>query len=155
MHASGYLQSKSSAVLQSARLRYSESRVRVRYKETDQMGIAHHSNYIVWFEIGRTTLCRETGFPYGAIERRGYLLVVTEVACRYRTPYRYDDEVVIRTSLGETTSRSMRFEYELYDEAGQELRATGHSAHFWVNRETRKPVRADAEVMKAFQAWGA
>jgi acyl-CoA thioesterase FadM len=63
--------SKCSAVLQFGALKYSESRVRVRYKETDQMGIAHHSNYIVWFEIGRTDLCRAVGFPYTEIERRG------------------------------------------------------------------------------------
>ena len=77
-----------------------ESRLRVRYKETDQMGIAHHANYIVWFEIGRTDLCRATGFPYNEIESRGFILVVTDIQCRYRMPFRYDDEVVIRTSRG-------------------------------------------------------
>ena len=136
-------------MLQFACVRYAESRVRVRYKETDQMGIAHHSNYLVWFEIGRTDLCRQTGFPYDEIERRGYLLVVTEIACRYRTPYRYDEEVVIRTSVADTASRSMRFEY---DAAGEELRATGYSAHLWLDKATRKPVRADREVMEAFAA---
>jgi acyl-CoA thioester hydrolase len=127
-----------------------ESRVRVRYKETDQMGIAHHSNYIVWFEIGRTDLCRMTGFPYTAIEERGYLLVVTEITCRYRTPFRYDDEVLIRTSVAEAASRSLRFAYELCDAAGSEIRASGSSAHLWLDRLTRKPVRADADVMRAF-----
>src|SRR5687767_4482551 len=108
------------------RLRYVESRVRVRYKETDQMGIVHHSNYLVWFEIGRTDLCRATGFPYNEIESRGFILVVTEIACRFRTPYRYDDEVVIRTSVADAASRAMRFAYELYDADGRELRATGY-----------------------------
>jgi acyl-CoA thioester hydrolase len=130
-----------------------ESRVRVRYKETDQMGIAHHSNYIVWFEIGRTDLCRATGFPYTEIEARGFVLVVSEVACRYRTPFRYDDEVLIRTSVGEIASRAMRFAYELYDGTGSELRATGFSSHLWLDRKTWKPVRADAEVVKAFAPW--
>src|SRR3954451_9703235 len=92
---------------------YVESRTRVRYKETDQMGIAHHSNYIVWFEIGRTDLCRATGISYREIEERGLILVGTEVQCRYRIPYRYDEEVVIRTSVAEGRSRSMRFAYEL------------------------------------------
>lgn len=128
---------------------HSETRTRVRYKETDQMGIAHHSNYIVWFEIGRTDLCRAAGFPYAEIERRGSLLVVTEIGCRYRSPFRYDDEVLIRTSIAESASRSMKFSYELFDGEGTELRATGHSTHFWVDRETRKPIRADAEVMAA------
>lgn len=117
------------------------------------MGIAHHSNYFVWFEIGRTDLCRETGHPYNEIENRGYILVVTEIACRYRIPYRYDEEVLIRTSVAEIASRSMRFAYELYDAGGEELRATGFSSHLWLDRATRKPVRADAEVVKAFEAW--
>src|SRR5215212_4198776 len=92
-----------------------ESRARVRYKDTDQMGIAHHSNYIVWFEIGRTDLCRQAGIPYREIEERGKLLVVVEIRCRYKVPYRYDDEVVIRTSITEAGSRMLRFGYELRD----------------------------------------
>jgi len=130
-----------------------ESRVRVRYKETDQMGIAHHANYIVWFEIGRTDLCRATGFSYSMIEERGYILVVTEVLCRFRVPYRYDDEVVISTSVGEALSRSMKFAYELRDVSGKTLHAVGSSSHLWLDRETRKPVRADEEVMRAFAPW--
>ena len=127
-----------------------ESRTRVRYAETDQMAIAHHANYIVWFEIGRTDFCRAAGFPYKEIEERGLILVVTEVVCRYRAPYRYDDEVVIRTSVAEAQSRMMKFAYELYDAEGK-LHATGTSSHVWVSRETRRPVLADAEVMRAFE----
>jgi acyl-CoA thioester hydrolase len=136
-------------VLQFAALKYAESRTRVRYKETDQMGIAHHSNYLVWFEIGRTDLCRVAGVPYAEIESRGYILVVTEIQCRYRLPFRYDDEVVIRTSIADAQSRAMKFAYELNDANG-ETRATGSSSHLWLDRETRRPVRADADAMKAF-----
>jgi acyl-CoA thioester hydrolase len=114
------------------------------------MGIAHHSNYIVWFEIGRTDLCRQTGFPYAEIERRGYLLVVTEVVCRFRVPFRYDEEVVIRTTVAEAASRSMRFAYELRNASEDVVHANGSSSHLWLDRETRKPVRADEEVMRAF-----
>lgn len=137
------------ACYSSPRLKHSESRTRVRYKETDQMGIAHHSNYLVWFEIGRTDLCRAAGVPYAEIESRGYILVVTEIQCRYRLPFRYDDEVVIRTSIAEAQSRAMKFAYELSDANG-EMRATGFSSHLWLDRETRRPVRADADTMKAF-----
>ncbi|HEY0157633.1 MAG TPA: thioesterase family protein [Thermoanaerobaculia bacterium] len=129
-------------------MRSTESRIRVRYKETDQMGIAHHSNYLVWFEIGRTDLCRETGFSYSDIEARGYILVVTEIGCRYRTSFRYDDEVVIRTKIAEWGSRGLKFAYELY--GGEELRATGFTSHLWLDRETRRPVRADEEVARGF-----
>jgi acyl-CoA thioester hydrolase len=116
------------------------------------MAIAHHANYIVWFEIGRTDLCRVAGFPYKEIEERGLILVVTEVVCRYRAPYRYDDEVVIRTSIAEAASRMMKFAYELYD-GEEKLHATGISSHVWVSRETRRPVLADEELMRAFAPW--
>ena len=114
------------------------------------MGIVHHANYIVWFEIGRTDLCRATGFTYRQIEERGLILVVTEVNCRYRAPYRYDDEVMIRTSVKEAVSRAMTFSYELLDGSGEKVHATGYSKHVWVDRETRRPTVADEEVMKAF-----
>lgn len=140
-------------MLESPAVKHVESRVRVRYKETDQMGIAHHSNYVVWFEIGRTDLCRAAGVSYAEIERRGFLLVVSEIGCRYRSPFRYDDEVVIRTSVAAAASRAMRFAYELRDASGEELRATGFSSHVWLDRETRRPVRADAEVMRGFEAF--
>ena len=130
-----------------------ESRTRVRYAETDQMGIAHHANYIVWFEIGRTDLCRQTGIPYKAIEQRGLILVVVEVVCRYRAPFHYDDDVVIRTSISEAASRRMTFAYELLDATGDRLHANGSSSHVWVDRESRRPVMADADVMRAFAPW--
>jgi acyl-CoA thioester hydrolase len=112
------------------------------------MGIAHHANYLTWFEIGRTDLCREAGLPYADIEARGYLLVVTEVGCRYRASFRYDDEVVIRTSIAEWGSRALKFAYDLY--GGDELRASGFTAHLWLDRVTRKPLRVDDEVANVF-----
>jgi len=114
------------------------------------MGIAHHSNYIVWFEIGRTGLCRATGIPYSEIESRGLILVVTEVNCRYRAPFHYDDEVVIRTSVAGAQSRAIRFAYELRSGTSDTIHATGFSQHVWVDRTTRRPVMADDEVIKAF-----
>jgi acyl-CoA thioester hydrolase len=130
-----------------------ESRTRVRYVETDQMGIAHHANYIVWFEIGRTDLCRQTGIPYKQIEERGLILVVVEVVCRYRVPFHYDDDVLIRTSVSEAASRRMTFAYELLDGTGDRLHAIGSSSHVWVDRQSRRPVTADDEVMRAFAPW--
>lgn len=115
------------------------------------MAIAHHGNYLTWFEIGRTDLCRDVGVTYREIEERGYLLVVSEVNCRYRIPYRYDDEVVIRTSLGKAASRAMQFVYNLYDATGERLHADGFSAHLWLDRDTRRPVVAPADLMKYFE----
>lgn len=130
-----------------------ESRLRVRYFETDQMAIAHHANYLPWFEIGRTDLCRSTGVSYRDIEERGLLLVVTEVGCRYRVPFRYDDEVLIRTRVEEVGSRSLTFAYELWNGSGDTLHASGFSAHLWVDRATRKPVRPDEVLVRPFRAY--
>jgi acyl-CoA thioester hydrolase len=132
--------------------RTAESRVRVRYKETDQMGIAHHANYLPWFEIGRTDLCRLLGTSYRAIEEEGLLLVVTEIGCRYRTPYRYDDEVVIRTTVEMASGHGMRFRYDLFDAAGETLHASGFTAHIWVDGATRRPISAKGEFLEKFSA---
>jgi len=133
--------------------KYVESRTRVRYKETDQMGIAHHSNYIVWFEIGRTDLCRATGVTYRQIEEGGSLLVVVEIGCRYRSPFRYDDEVLIRTGLLELTSRKLTFAYELLHAADLTLRAEGFSTHFWLDRQSWRPAKPAPELIESFRPW--
>jgi acyl-CoA thioester hydrolase len=127
-----------------------ESRLRVRYKDTDQMGIAHHSNHVVWFEIGRTDLCRAAGIEYRRIEELGWILVVTEIGCRYRGPFRYDDEVVIRTQLEEGNSRLIRFAYQLVEATSAEVRAEGFSAHVWVDKESRRPRAASDDVITKF-----
>lgn len=132
--------------------RTTTSRLRVRYKDTDQMGIAHHANYIVWFEVGRTDLCREVAVSYREIESRGYLLVVTEVGCSYRTPFHYDDEVVLLTRIADLTRRSIRFEYELRDATGV-IHGRGFSSHLWLERETRRPVVAPEDLRESFASW--
>lgn len=131
---------------------YAESQLRVRYRETDQMGIAHHGNYITWFEVGRTDLCRELGWTYRGIEESGFLLVVTEVGCKYRVPFAYDDLVVVRTSVEAASRRMIRFRYELYAADRETLHADGFSAHVWLSRETRRPVSGPAEIAAAFSA---
>lgn len=131
--------------------RFVETRTRVRYKETDQMGIVHHSNYFVWYEMGRTDLCLKAGIAYRDIEAAGFVLVVTEAGCRYRRPFQYDDEVVIRSSIAEGGSRSLRFVYELRKAGSDELYATGFTNHFWVDSRTRRPVIAPDSILVAFR----
>jgi len=125
------------------------SEVKVRYAETDQMGIAHHANYLVWFEIGRTDLCRAAALPYSEIEQRGFLLVVTGIECKYRRPFLYDDTVVIQTTVGSIASRAFRFDYVLSGSDG-ETRATGSSSHIWLTRDSRRPVKPPADLVAAF-----
>ena len=126
-----------------------DSEMRVRYRETDQMGIAHHGNYLTWFEVGRTDFCRELGWSYREIEESGFLLVVTEVGCRYRIPFRYDELVRVRTTVESANRRMIRFRYQLLGEAG-ERRADGFSEHVWVSRESRRPVTAPETLSSAF-----
>ncbi len=101
---------------------------RVRYAETDQMGVAHHSSYFLWFEIGRTEFCRRKGLPYSEIEKKGFYLVVVEVYCRYRKPLFYDQKFKIRTKLEEINGKKVKFSYQLIAEDGN-LHAEGYSLH--------------------------
>lgn len=101
---------------------------RVRYAETDQMGVAHHSSYLLWFEIGRTEFCRKKGLPYSEIEKRGFYLVVVEVHCRYRKPLFYDQKFKIRTKLEEINGRKVKFSYQLLS-GDESIHAEGYSTH--------------------------
>ena len=113
--------------------RFLEFRERVRYSETDRMGVAHNKSYFEWFELGRTEFCRSRGLPYSDIEARGFYLVVAEALCRYLKPLRYDDEFVIRVALSEATGRKIVFLYELAAAEGG-LVATGRTVHVPVNK---------------------
>jgi acyl-CoA thioester hydrolase len=118
--------------------------LRVRYSETDQMGIAHNKAYLDWFEIGRTEFCRRQGLTYKAIEERGYYLVVVEAFCRYKKPLRYDEPFVVWTSLREITPKKAAFAYELRTPDKTVLIAEGHTVHIAVNRGgTVTPLPAD------------
>ncbi|MCF4150584.1 acyl-CoA thioesterase [Dethiosulfovibrio sp. F2B] len=100
---------------------------RVRYAETDQMGIAHHGNYLTWFEMGRSNLCREWGKPYASWEDEGVFLPVVEASCRYKSPARYDEELSLRTSVEQVKPHSVTFKYRLY--RGDKLLAEGKTRH--------------------------
>ena len=93
----------------------SEIQIRVRYQETDQMGVVYHGNYFAYFEMGRTELLREaTGCSYRDVEERGVMMVVSEARCRYLKPARYDDLLTLRTRVANVTAASLAHEYELY-----------------------------------------
>ena len=115
-----------------------EHRVRVRYAETDQMGVVYYANYLVWFEVARTELCKHRGFSYADMEREtDSYLVVTEARCRYRSPARYDDTILLRCWIRELRSRSMVFAYEAIDDASGRLLAEGTTTHAVTSREGR------------------
>lgn len=104
---------------------YHEHRLRVRYAETDQMGIVHHANYLVYVEESRTHLMRERGCSYAEMERSGWALPVRRVEMRYRAPACYEDELVVRTRVGKVGVASLTFESEIVRESDGVLVATG------------------------------
>ncbi|MBK6748744.1 MAG: acyl-CoA thioesterase [Pyrinomonadaceae bacterium] len=107
-----------------------ETEVRVRYAETDQMGIVHHANYLIWFEAGRSDLCRARGFSYKEMEEQDdALMVVAETYVRHKSPAYYEDVLTIRTKVGEIRSRSLRFFYEVHRSSDDVLIAEGETNH--------------------------
>jgi acyl-CoA thioester hydrolase len=119
----------------------SRARIDVRYAETDMMGVVYHGSYLPWFEIGRTTLLKEHGLSYRQLEADGFRLPVLEVSAKYLRPALYDDTLTIVTTMRERPLLRIRLEYEVF--RGDELRATGTTAHAFIDREGR-PVRPPA-----------
>ncbi len=106
---------------------------RVRYSETDQMGVAHNKAYFEWFEIGRTEFCRRLGLPYRDIEKRGYYFVVAEAYCRYKKPLHYDEVFLIHVSLREMTPKKFVFDYEILSKEDRRPIASGYTVHIVTN----------------------
>jgi acyl-CoA thioester hydrolase len=114
-----------------------ETEIRVRYAETDKMGIAHHSNYVIWFEVGRSELCRARGFSYNQMEADNALMVVAESYVRYKSPAFYEDILTVRTHVAEVRSRAIRFIYEIVRNSDATLIAEGETLHL-VTDENKK-----------------
>ena len=116
-----------------------ETRLRVRYAETGQMNVVYHSNYIIWFEVGRVEFMRQLGFTYREMEVEDQLhLPVVEVRCRYKAPARYDDEIVIRTHIARLRSSLIQFQYAVLRADDGFLLAEGESTHVAVNANMEK-----------------
>lgn len=131
--------------------RWSETRLRVRYAETDQAGVVYHSNYLIWFEVGRVELCRDYGFNYRDMETEAdAYLPVTEARVKYRVPAKYDDEIVVRTRVIELRSRAITFAYEVLRAGDEMLLAEGETHHIVMNGEGRAKTFPPkyAELMK-------
>ncbi|USG64439.1 acyl-CoA thioesterase [Brevibacillus ruminantium] len=127
--------------------------IRVRYSETDQMGVVYHANYLNWFEVGRTEFIRDSGMTYRSLEDKGILLPVTDIEISYKQPARYDDWVEIRTKLEELSAVRLTFAYELYRMEDEQLLVSGVSKHAFTTKEM-KPIRlarAEPEVYALLQ----
>ena len=124
--------------------------MRVRYAETDQMGVVYHANYLVWFEVGRTDLLRQLGWTYRELELAGVQLPVIEVACHYHRPARYDDEIEIRTTGELVSPIRLAFEYEAVRLQDDVVTASGRTIHAAVTAEGR-PTRLPDRVKDLFR----
>ena len=115
-----------------------ESRLRVRYAETDQMGVVYHANHFIWFEIGRVELMRQLGFAYRDMEREyGCFIPVVDARCRYKAPARYDDEIIVRTHLKNVRESVIHFGYELVRAGDGELLAEGETTHMVIDAKMK------------------
>ncbi len=123
----------------------SEIEIEVRYAETDQMGVVHHANYLVWFELARTRLCALSGYHYSQIEELGFLLMVTAANVEYRKGARYGNRVCVAAWVERLSSRGLTFAYEVSCE--EQRIAFGSTKHVWVEAATGKP-RRTPEVLR-------
>ena len=129
-----------------------ETRLRVRYAETDQMGVVYHSNHLIWFEVGRVELMRQMGFSYRDMEREdGRFIAVAEATCRYRAPVFYDEEVIVRTRLKTVRDSVIIFSYELTRADTGALLAEGETTHI-VTDSTMKIAALPEKYLSVFRA---
>lgn len=127
-----------------------ETKLRVRYAETDQMGVVYHSNFIVWFEVGRVEMMRQLGFTYNEMEQQeGQHLAVADVRCRYKAPARYDELLVIRTHLMNVRDSLVHFGYEILRDEDGTLLAEGESVHLVLDRDFKR-TRLSPRYLPAF-----
>lgn len=125
------------------------SRVRVRYAETDQMGVVYYANYFVWFEVGRTDLLRQAGWSYREMESDGYSLPVIDAQCTYRASARYDDDIEVRTTGASVSPVRVQFSYDVVRSADAVTLATGTTIHATLDRAGR-PCRLPERVRAVF-----
>lgn len=118
---------------------------RVRYAETDQMGIVHHANYPVYYEMGRTEMFRNIGLPYDEMERRGIILPLIDLHCNYKRSAYYDQELTLITQLRELPSIKIRFDYIIKNSEGEILNE-GYTTLVFMDSERRRPIRVPADI---------
>ena len=128
--------------------RRTEIDLEVRYAETDRMGVVHHANYLVWFELARTRLCLESGHHYADVEELGYFLVVTRAEARYRKGATYGDSVAVSCWIDRLGTRGIRFAYEV--RRGEERLVTGATEHVWVERASGRFCRTPEILRRPF-----
>ena len=134
-------------------MNFHEFKVRVRYAETDQMGVVYHGNYAQYFEMGRVEWLRNLGLSYSVMEKQGVMLPVVSLTINYKKPARYDDLLTVRTIFKKQESVKIEFDYEIYNEAGQ-LLTIGNSVLVFVDMKTGRPVLPPDYVRESINSIG-
>jgi len=129
-------------ILSAPKMIVTETKIRVRYADTDQMKMVYYAKYFEYFEQGRSDLLRQIGLSYPEIERMGYYLPVIEAYANYKKPARYDELLNVKVMVKDIPQARIRIEYELYNEDTQELLANGYTCHSFISAMTGKPARA-------------
>lgn len=127
--------------------------LRVRYEETDKMGVVYHSNYVVYYEVGRTEMFRDLGLSYDALEKMGFIMPVVEVTSRYKAPAYYDELLTVRTIIREMPMARLKIEYEIYNEAGVLLNV-GTTALGFVDAARQRPCRVPQQMLDILRKAG-
>ena len=130
-----------------------EAKIRVNYKDTDQMGIVHHSNYIVYYEMARVEALREWGMPYSDMEKSGIISPILEVGSKYIYPAHFDEVLTVRVIVEEMPMVRLKVSYELYNEDNK-LINTGHTWLGFLNAETKRPCRAPQSLIEGLKRVG-
>ena len=126
-----------------------ETRFTARYSETDQMGIVHHSNYTVWFEVGRINFLKNIGASNSGIESRGVLLPLYEMNCKYKSPARYENEILVITYLKSLSRVRISFSYQVLNAETNQLLAVGETKHAWTDKSL-KPINAERSIPEVY-----
>lgn len=127
---------------------WNTTKIRVRYKDTDRMGVVYYGNYLTFFEVGRAEYMRALGYPYAELEGKGHTLAVIEAAAKYHSNVGYDALIIVKASISDIKRVRLRFDYEIYSAEDSRLLVTGYTVHACITPE-KKPTKIPEELIKA------
>jgi acyl-CoA thioester hydrolase len=132
-------------------MRTNTTEQRVYYSDTDHGGVVYYSNYLKWFEIGRTEILRQSGFDYNDFEKQGIIAPVVEVKCNYKQPAKYNDIIIIKTTIEDIGNSSIKFNYKIIRKSDNEVLAEGYTVNVFVDKKTSKSTRIPDNLRNALQ----
>lgn len=132
-------------------MKTNETEQRVYYADTDQEGVVYYANYLRWFEIGRTEILRQCGYDYSDILKKSLIVPIVEVKCNYQEPARYNDIIIIKTTIENIGNSSIKFNYKIMRKGDSKLLAEGYTVNVFVDKKSMKPTKIPEELRKALK----